>query len=68
MSEHTPENDALRDLRDRLVRANHALLAMKHQTERISGKAEGVRIALSYVDEALRTGVIPPASTAVRDD
>ncbi|WP_163168090.1 hypothetical protein [Arthrobacter sp. Alg241-R88] len=48
-------NDALRDLRDRLARANNTLLDMKHQTERITGKAEGVRLALSYLDDALRT-------------
>lgn len=57
---HPAEKDALRDLRSRLVRANDALLGMKHQTERITGKAEGVRLALSYVDEALRTSVFPP--------
>jgi signal recognition particle GTPase len=46
--------EALRELSNRLFRADVELSRMKHQTERISGKAEGVRLAQSYVDETVR--------------
>jgi hypothetical protein len=53
---------ALRDLRDRLVKARQELINIRdreafHTDEdrsRLSGKVEGVGLALSYVDEILR--------------
>lgn len=50
----------LRDLRERLLIANQTLTvdSLHASTDeehiRLSGKAEGVRLALSYVDEYLR--------------
>lgn len=48
----------LNDLRDRLMRAQIALIemaAINHRSgSRLSGKAQGVSLAISYVDEYLR--------------
>lgn len=53
------ELDALTDLAVRLNRANKGLLSQARtdidsERRRLEGKAEGVRLALSYVEEALR--------------
>jgi hypothetical protein len=49
----------LADLRDRLMRADRELAYIRRNSEplsveRLDGKIAGVRLALSYVDEALR--------------
>ena len=53
------ELDALTDLVVRLNRANKGLLSQSRtnitsERTRLEGKAEGVRLALSYVEEAIR--------------
>lgn len=59
-AERATESDVLRDLRDRLTKAASTLDASVDtyweaaERSRLRGKAEGVRLALSYVDEALR--------------
>lgn len=61
------ERDALTDLRGRLDKAARTLdeSASAHwegtERTRLRGMAQGVRLALSYVDEAVRTSVTPPA-------
>lgn len=50
----------MRDLAERLKKANNALMSLAVEAggaveeHRIYGKAEGVRLALSYVEEYLR--------------
>jgi hypothetical protein len=53
--------DKLTDLRDRLVNADHSLrnhITVTDRTPedvaRLNGKAEGVRLAMSYLDEITR--------------
>jgi len=46
--------EALREHANRLFRADIELSRMKHQTESVVGKAEGVRLAQSYAEEFLR--------------
>lgn len=54
-------------LRDRLLNADSALSTMAatatgdREKARLAGKSEGVRLALSYLDEMRRTTVLPPA-------
>lgn len=56
-----PEND-LTDLRERLDQANRRLAyeanlsrTSADEATRLRGKAEGVRLAMSYLDEIVRT-------------
>lgn len=64
--EQATETDQMRDLRDRLAKAASLLDASVDtyweatERTRVRGKAQGVRLALSYVDEALR---LPPDKT-----
>lgn len=49
----------LEDLSDRLCAAHANLLTLRNENQgthaiRLDGKAEGVRLALSYVEEAIR--------------
>lgn len=61
MSATIEELPALLDLRDRLIRAsenldelrNKAALHNMSEYGRLAGKLEGVRLALSYLDEAI---------------
>lgn len=64
------QRQALRDLQDRLDNADEALTNLERATPggafkrkvRLAGKIEGVRLALSYIQEALR--MAPPAEEA----
>lgn len=54
------QRDEVVELRERLCNADAELIAMtaagrtRYETERLTGKAEGVRLAISYLDEIAR--------------